>query len=291
MSRNIFINYNVVSSIIAKTLDMYCKWLVYHPKKSGIIILLLLMHHFALCQSDSIAPNNLRYQKKQKPDWGILKGLVTEKGTKEEIPFVHIMCSDAAGIQFGITETDIEGKYTLKCFPTGNYILKVTCLGYRTQIINNVKIEANNTSTLNIALEAEKDTSTVIVEYQVPNYTPPKAKSPQDLSASTLKPLDKTDPNYFCEKTFDGIITKEGFKKDGLLNGEIRFYEQGKLINVFIYENDVPNGSYSAYYFPSGKIYITGSFKDGKKEGVFKEYDINGKLISTKKYRDDEQIE
>jgi len=114
---------------------------------------------------------------------------------------------------------------------------------------------------------------------------------PESLSATTLKPLNKKDSTYFCEKTYDGIITKEGFKKDDLLIGEIRFYEQGKLINVFTYVDDVPNGFYSAYYFPSGNIYVTGNFKDGKKDGVFKEYDINGKLISTKKYRDDEQIE
>lgn len=114
---------------------------------------------------------------------------------------------------------------------------------------------------------------------------------PDTLNASNLKHLDKKSPYYFCEKTFNGIITKEGFKKEDELNGEIRFYEQGKLINIFTYLNDVPNGFYSAYYYPSGKINITSSFKDGKKDGVFKEYDINGKLISTKKYRDNEQVE
>ena len=111
------------------------------------------------------------------------------------------------------------------------------------------------------------------------------------LNANSLKPLKKNSPNYFCERSINKIIIKEGYKIEDKLNGEIRFYEQGKLVNVFTYKDDLPNGSYAAYYFPGGNIYITGAFKDGKKEGVWKEYDTKGKLSIVKKYHNDEQIE
>jgi len=111
------------------------------------------------------------------------------------------------------------------------------------------------------------------------------------INANRLKPLNKKDPNYFCEVISESIISMEGFRKNGMLNGEIRFYSTRKLIEVITYVDDVPNGFYAVYYIPSGNIYLIGNFKNGKKEGVIKEYDINGKLISTKKYHNDVQIE
>jgi len=105
-----------------------------------------------------------------------------------------------------------------------------------------------------------------------------------------LKPLNKSDSGYFCEKTFDGVIIKEGFKKHDLLDGEVRIYEQGKLINIFHYKEDVPHGSYAAFYYPSEKLYITGWFEEGKKEGLFVEYDMNGNVTGTKTYKQDVQI-
>lgn len=110
-------------------------------------------------------------------------------------------------------------------------------------------------------------------------------------NANTLNPLRKNHPHYFCEKTFDGIITKEGYRVNDSIFGEMRQYEQGVLNTIMHFVNEELNGSYTAYFFPTGNIYLQGFHKNGKKEGTWKEYDVNGKLISTKKYKNDEQIE
>ena len=114
---------------------------------------------------------------------------------------------------------------------------------------------------------------------------------------SVVKTLDKNDPHYFCEKTFDSLKIKEGFRVNDSVYGEMRLYEQGKLITILHFINEELNGHYVSFYFPPkgnmrwGGIYLIGSHKNGKKDGVWKEYDVEGKLISTKKYKNDEQVE
>ncbi len=41
-------------------------------------------------------------------------------------------------------------------------------------------------------------------------------------------------------------------------------------------------------YYPSGKVYITGNFKNGNKQGIFKKYNENGTLSQVVYYKDDE---
>jgi antitoxin component YwqK of YwqJK toxin-antitoxin module len=76
--------------------------------------------------------------------------------------------------------------------------------------------------------------------------------------------LNKKDPIYFSEYTFEGLIEKEGYRTDDDLNGEIRMYADGKLINIFTYTKGELNGPYAAYYYPTGKIQTIGFFKDSK---------------------------
>ena len=105
------------------------------------------------------------------------------------------------------------------------------------------------------------------------------------------KPFDRLGPHYFCEKEFDGKKIKEGFRVNDSVYNEMRLYEQGKLLCILFFINEEQNGPFASYYFESGKIHEVGQFKNGKKEGVWKEYDINGKLISTKKYKNNIQVE
>jgi len=109
------------------------------------------------------------------------------------------------------------------------------------------------------------------------------------LSQSLAYQLNKKDPNYFCEKTFDGKLIKEGFRVNDSVYGEMRVYEQGKLLSIMHFVNEELNGPYAAYFFESGKIYLIGNHKNGKKDGVWKEYEVSSNF-KLHKYNADEEV-
>lgn len=103
-------------------------------------------------------------------------------------------------------------------------------------------------------------------------------------NASMVKPLDKAKPGYFSEK--DGaIITREGYKKGNeVMIGEVRSYtDEGKLKSIHTYSNDVLTG-FAATFYENGQVELIGNYKEGEKDGEWKEYNDAGKLLSTKKY-------
>lgn len=146
--------------------------------------------------------------------------------------------------------------------------------------VNNLGSSSSNSTSNNTT--AEVKTTTTKTETKTNTVT--KTNTPTNASNATgVKPLDKTKPGYFVEKN-GSIITREGYKKGGTLNGEVRDYnDDGKIRSIYTYVNDEKTG-YSATYYDNGKIELTGNYKNGEKDGEWKEYDPDGKLLNTKKY-------
>ncbi|KAA2243729.1 hypothetical protein F0L74_14720 [Chitinophaga agrisoli] len=70
----------------------------------------------------------------------------------------------------------------------------------------------------------------------------------------------------------------------------IRKYRYNKLITISHYEQGKANG-YIMMANDSGVILLEGAMKDGKRHGIFKNYDDTGKLLSTMTYENDSLIE
>ena len=121
------------------------------------------------------------------------------------------------------------------------------------------------------------------------NNTPDAVTSaPSALNAASLKPLDKSKPGYFTEKS-GGVVLTEGYKKDGVAHGEMRMYDgDGKLEHVYTYANNELNG-YAAEYDPeTGELLESGNHKAGERDGEWKRYK-NGKVIGMDTYVNGEQ--
>ncbi len=82
-------------------------------------------------------------------DVGKLTGVVTDAATGDPIPSVNIsVVGSSAG-----ASTDIDGAYFILNLPVGTVDLKVTSLGYETQNIREIEINADRTTELNVALK------------------------------------------------------------------------------------------------------------------------------------------
>lgn len=147
---------------------------------------------------------------------------------------------------------------------------------------------SNNNGSGNITIN-----NTVVVKNEVNTSTKTTStnvnKSTGALTASALKPLDKSKAGYFSEK--DGnVVIKEGYKNnDDVLNGEMRIYNStGKLVYIKNYVNDIQTG-YSAEYYENGQLMVSGMLNaNGDKDGDWKNYDEKGKLTKTEKYKSGE---
>lgn len=79
------------------------------------------------------------------------------------------------------------------------------------------------------------------------------------------------------------VITEETMYIDGLREGENNYYSlDGVLLKKLQYRNDLLVGS-ALYYDADGNISIEGSYKEGKKNGLWKYYK-NGKVVSEEMY-------
>lgn len=72
--------------------------------------------------------------------------------------------------------------------------------------------------------------------------------------------------------------------KDGFRDGVWHFYsEQGEELSMTNYEHGIKEG-HSIVKYPNGAIHYTGEYKKDKPIGIWKTYDVSGKLASTKDY-------
>ena len=84
----------------------------------------------------------------------------------------------------------------------------------------------------------------------------------------------------------DSTVLERIFYVDGLLNGErILYYPYGNVMFKYTYELGVLNGPYQ-YFFESGSIGEEGQFKEGKKDGLWKIYDVESPEVQEINYID-----
>lgn len=171
------------------------------------------------------------------------------------------------------------------CPVTGKKVdLKVEKSGAYLEHIGLIKGSGSSNSSSSTKNTQVKTTpAKVEVKTTTPTKTTATATS-NASSTSSVKPLDKTKPNYFAEKNEDGKITREGYKKGEVMLGELRMYsDEGKLTTIYTYSNDEKNGPYAEYDPETGNILLSGQYKNGEKDGEWIRYN-NGKKAGTDIY-------
>ena len=110
-----------------------------------------------------------------------------------------------------------------------------------------------------------------------------------------LNRYDKEGKKHGYWKTFfeDWSLHTECYYRHGLRDGFYKEYDkQGNLKKITKYVNDIEQVQESGLkplvmqyeYFPNGQVKREASFRDGKKEGIWREFDEKGNVINSQTY-------
>jgi carboxypeptidase family protein/TonB-dependent receptor-like protein len=100
-------------------------------------------------------------------DDGELRGKITEKGTGKPMPFASIAIVREDKIITG-TSADENGEYKIKPLSPGSYSIKATYAGCQPLTINQVIIESNNITFLDIVLISDNTLPPVQITWTAP---------------------------------------------------------------------------------------------------------------------------
>lgn len=99
---------------------------------------------------------------------GTLKGKVTDKDTKEPLPFANVVVYLNGNLVTGAT-TDFDGEFTIKPIDPGTYEIQFSMVGYQPQTVRGIPISAGKIAFANAELTPGAELKTVeIVDYKVP---------------------------------------------------------------------------------------------------------------------------
>ncbi len=121
---------------------------------------------------------------------GSIKGVITDKKTKETIPGATVL---VLGTYSG-TQTDINGNYKLINIKPGEYSIKITYLGYKEVIYNGAKISSSKELILNLSLsEATTDLGAVEILGQKTIIDLEAGRSTSKVTSEDIKDMNVKD--------------------------------------------------------------------------------------------------
>lgn len=116
-----------------------------------------------------------------------------------------------------------------------------------------------------------------------------------------------TETAVMYDKDNSSVKMEIKYKDNSLKNGTARSYNNNKLVQEMVFENstailireyhdngnlatELPANGEAKIYYENGKIKESVPVKNGKREGIAREYDETGKVIKETLYRNDKEI-
>ena len=153
---------------------------------------------------------------------GSLKGKLTDKDSKEAIPFASVVI-EAGGKQYGGVNTDIDGNYNIKPIPPGKYDVKAVYVGYKPLLIKDVVINSDQITFLNVIMEKSVQTLKTfeVKEYEVPLISKDQTQSGGTMTSEEMSKMPGRSASSVAVtvggvyKSADGSIGVRGQRSDG----------------------------------------------------------------------------
>ncbi len=207
---------------------------------------------------------------------GKIVGKVTDLQTGEPLIGANVIVE---GTLFGAA-TDINGDYIILNVTPGTYSLKASYIGYREQVIQNIRVSSALTTEVNFALPTEEyTTETIVVRAPKPLVEKNITNSTSVVNKEDIENLPVRGVNSVIA-TQAGVVTQGGAVHiRGSRSDEVAYYVDGVLVNnpVFggsatgvinnaIEEIQVQAGGYSAEFGgANGGIISTQTRSGGEK--------------------------
>ena len=112
---------------------------------------------------------------------GSIQGTITDKNTKEPIPFANV-AAYMNGSLIGGAQSDFDGKYSIKPLTPGKYDVKATIVGYGTKEVTGVLVSVDKITFLDLDLSKGID----IKEVEVTGYKVPLIDKGNPSTQSTI---------------------------------------------------------------------------------------------------------
>lgn len=127
---------------------------------------------------------------------GIIKGKVTDKDTKQPIPFTNVALLVSDTVAAGST-TDFDGIYIIYDVPPGAYDLKASFVGYKTLTVKDMVVKAGQTTFYDLELEVSAvSLETVeVVEYKIPLISKDKTTSGATVTSWEIQKMPNRNAN------------------------------------------------------------------------------------------------
>ena len=129
---------------------------------------------------------------------------------KEGIPFANVVI-ERDGVQKGGTTTDIDGKYKFGALTPGKYDIKVSYVGYNTEVVKGVVITADKSQFLDIKMSSGVNLSEInVVDYEVPLISKDETSTGGTVTREEIAALPTRDVNSIAATTAGVFQADEG---------------------------------------------------------------------------------
>jgi len=192
-------------------------------KHFSILLLSLVAYTFAMAQ---------------KPTQSV-HGIVTDKESESPLPGVTVMILNIDTL-IGTT-TDVNGRYVLHNIPVGRVSLQFSFMGYKTQVANNIMLDAGKEGIANATLEESVDTLHEVVI----KASRDKNSAINEMSTVSARQFSPDDANRYAGSlsdpsrmatNFAGVATADDTRNDIVIRGNSPLGLLWKLDGV-----DIPN--------------------------------------------------
>ena len=143
-----------------------------------------------------------------------LKGKITDQGDGSPIIFANVeLLKDS--IPCAINISDFDGVYQLDNLKEGVYSLKVSYLGYKTQVLDNIVVKANILNTADLQMKpSEVELETIeVVSYCVPLIQQDNTTQGAVITSQNIRNLPTRNINALAGKTAGISVTNGSNKK------------------------------------------------------------------------------
>ena len=183
---------------------------------------------------------------------GKLSGVITDASTGESLPGANIVLG---GTLLG-TASDLDGNYFILGVPVGTYDVTASFVGYQSQTIQQVEINAGYTRELNFSLMPGAELEEIVVEYERPIIQKDAIGAPRVVTSDQLVVLPIRGLANVASLQ-SGVVSSEGtglFVRGGR-EQELTYYVDGvrlsgqtALPRVAISEQEMLIGTIPAKY-------------------------------------------